>query len=290
MSRLSISKTYKLYINGEFKRTESGRSIVIKNLKGEIVAHICNGSRKDFRDAVEVAKHASASWSELSPYLRGQILYRMAEMLEGRREEFISAIRVTGGGTYQQVSKEVDATLDRLIMFAGWADKYGQVLGCANSVSGPYYNFTTPQSQGVVGVLAPQAPSLLGLITMLAAPLCVGNSVVVLGSENHPLPSAILGEVCQTSDVPPGVINIINGSLKELLPHFAQHRDIASIYASGLSKKQRIVIETNASNNLTRFTYLQIPKKDWFDSKATASPWNLEPFVEMKTIWHPLSC
>jgi len=289
MSRLSISKTYKLYINGKFKRTESGRSLVIKNSKGDIAAHICNGSRKDLRDAVEAAKQASFNWSGLTPYLRGQILYRMAEMLEGRREEFISAIQVTGPVTYQQAGKEVDAAVDRLIMFAGWADKYGQVLGCANSVSGPYYNFTIPQPQGVVGVIAPQTPSLLGLITMIASPLCVGNSVVVLGSENHPLPSSILGEVCQTSDIPAGVINILNGSLKELLNHFAKHRDIACIYASGLSKKQRFDMETAASHNLTRLAYLQIKKKDWFDSKATSSPWNLDPFVEMKTIWHPES-
>ena len=290
MSRLTVPKTYKLYIGGKFPRTESGRSIAVTNEKGDIAAHICHGSRKDLRDAVDVAANAYGVWSEMSGYLRGQIMYRMAEMLEGRREEFAAAIQVTERCTVSAARIEVDASVDRLVRFAGWSDKVQQVLGCANPVAGQYYNFTIPQPQGVVAVLAPSTPSLLGLITLIGAPMCVGNAIVAIGSDDHPIPTAILGEVCQTSDVPAGVVNLLTGSQSELLEHIASHRQIASIHASGMSKKDQTVMQEDAADNMKRIRCYSYTSEEWYEDDKTASPWNIEPFVEMKTIWHPSAC
>ena len=290
MSRLTVPKTYKLYINGAFPRTESGRSIAIENQKGETVAHICHGSRKDFRNAVEAAQKAFDSWSSMTGYLRGQIMYRMAEMLEGRREEFAAAIQVTQPLSIAVARAEVDASVDRLVRFAGWTDKYQQVIGCANPVVGNYYNFTVPQPQGVVVAIAPQSPSLLGLVTCIGAPLCSGNTVVAIGSDNHPLPTAILGEVCQTSDVPAGVINLLTGSSQELLEHVATHRQVSSILAANVSAKNRVLIQEGASESMKRVRFISVDDEAWLDHTQTASPWEIEPFVEMKTIWHPSAC
>jgi acyl-CoA reductase-like NAD-dependent aldehyde dehydrogenase len=290
MSRLTVAKTYKLYIGGKFPRTESGRSIAIEDAKGNISAHICHGSRKDFREAVESATKAFDSWSGITGYLRGQILYRMAEMLEGRREEFASAIQTTQNITAASARKEVDASVDCLVRFAGWTDKLQQVLGCANPVAGNYYNFTVPQPQGVVAVIAPKAPSLLGLVTLIGAPLCAGNTIVALGSDTNPIPTAIFGEVCQTSDVPAGVINLLTGSQSELLEHVASHRQVAGIYSAALRKKDRIVVERGAANSMKRVRFSSLENDDWYDGSIAASPWNIEPFVEMKTIWHPSAC
>jgi len=290
MSRLTVPKTYKLYIGGKFPRTESGRSIAVTNEKGEVAAHICHGSRKDLRDAVETASRAFDAWSGVTGYLRGQIMYRMAEMLEGRREEFAAAIQVTERCTTSAARVEVDASVDRLVRFAGWSDKVQQVLGCSNPVAGPYYNFTIPQPQGVVAVLAPSTPSLLGLITLIGAPMCVGNTIVAIGSDNHPIPTAILGEVCQTSDVPAGVVNLLTGSQSELLEHVASHRQIASIHASGTSKKDQTSMQEAAADSMKRIRCNAYATEDWYEDDKTASPWNIEPFVEMKTIWHPSAC
>jgi len=290
MTRLTVPKTYKLYIGGKFPRTESGRSIAIKNQKGETVAHICHGSRKDFREAVESANKALGSWSGITGYLRGQIMYRMAEMLEGRREEFAAAIQVTQHVTVAEARKEVEASVDRLIRFAGWTDKHQQVLGCANDVAGDYYNFTAPQPQGVIVSIAPKTPSLLGLITSIGAPLCTGNTVVAIGSTVHPMPAAILGEVCQTSDIPAGVLNIITGSQKELIEHIATHRQVAGVYAAGVSKKSRVVLEEGGSDSMKRLHFVSVDEDTWYDNAAMASPWEIEPFVELKTVWHPSAC
>lgn len=290
MARLTVAKTYKLYIGGKFARTESGRSIAIENTKGEIAAHTCHASRKDFRSAVECATNAFSSWSTITGYLRGQILYRMAEMLEGRREEFASAIQTTQKMTPTQAKKEVDASVDCLVRFAGWTDKYQQILGCSNSVAGAYYNFTVPQPQGVVAVVAPQTPSLLGLVSMVGAPLCAGNTIVAIGSDTNPIPTAILGEACQTSDIPAGVLNLLTGSQTELLEHVASHRQVAGIYATALKKKDRIVLEKGSADSMKRVRFCETKGDAWFDGNTTASPWNIEPFVEMKTIWHPSAC
>jgi acyl-CoA reductase-like NAD-dependent aldehyde dehydrogenase len=287
MARLTVAKTYKLYIGGKFSRTESGRSIAIKDAKGNTAAHTCHASRKDFREAVESATKAFGAWSGITGYLRGQILYRMAEMLEARREEFAEAIQVTDSITPANARKEVDASVDCLVRFAGWTDKLQQVLGCANAVAGNFYNFTVPQPQGVVAVIAPQAPSLLGLVSLLGAPLCAGNTVVVLGSDSNPIPTAILGEVCHTSDVPAGVLNLLTGSKTELLEHVATHRQVSGIYAASLGKKERVVIERGAAGSVKRVRFAALQGDDWYDGSMVASPWNIEPFVEMKTIWHP---
>jgi|TARA_B100000959_G_scaffold279750_1_gene340442 aldehyde dehydrogenase (NAD+) len=290
MSRLTVAKTYKLYIGGKFPRTESGRSIAVEDLKGNVAAHICRGSRKDFREAVECATKAFGSWSGITGYLRGQILYRMAEMLEARREEFAAAIQVTQDVTVAAARKEVDASVDTLVRFAGWTDKLQQVLGCSNPVAGNYYNFTLPQPQGVVAVIAPQSPSLLGLVTLLGAPLCAGNTVVVVGSDENPIPIAIFGEVCQTSDVPAGVINLLTGMQVELFEHISSHRQVAGIYSASLAKKDRIVIEQGAADSMKRVRFSTLDGDDWYDGSLASSPWNIEPFVEMKTIWHPSAC
>ncbi|MDE1037388.1 MAG: aldehyde dehydrogenase family protein [Phycisphaerales bacterium] len=290
MSRLTVPKTYKLYIGGKFPRTESGRSIAIENKKGETIAHICHASRKDFRNAVEAAHGAFRAWSGITGYLRGQILYRMAEMLEGRREEFATAIQVTQHVTSAVARKEVDASVDRLVTFAGWTDKYQQVIGCSNPVAGNYYNFTIPQPQGVVVSIAPSTPSLLGLVTAIGAPLCSGNTVVALGSQAHPMATAILGEVCQTSDVPAGVINLLTGKKSELLEHIATHRQVASLYVSDCSKKERVLLEEGSADSMKRVHTVSFTEDDWYDNGVTASPWEIGPFVEMKTIWHPSAC
>jgi len=290
MARLTVPKTYKLYIGGKFPRTESGRSIAVENLKGETMAHICHGSRKDFRDAVEAADKAFPLWSGITGYLRGQILYRMAEMLESRREEFAGAIQVTQDVTIAMARNEVDASVDRLVRFAGWTDKYQQVIGCANPVSGSYYNFTVPQPQGVVVAIAPNTPSLLGLVTCIGAPLCSGNTVIAIGSDDHPMATAIFGEVCQTSDVPAGAINLITGSRHELIEHIASHRQVAGVYAANVSKKHRTAIEEGVADSVKRVRCVTIDDDAWHDNARVASPWEIEPFVEMKTIWHPSSC
>ncbi|HJN70971.1 MAG TPA: aldehyde dehydrogenase family protein [Phycisphaerales bacterium] len=289
MSRLTVPKTYKLYIGGKFPRTESGRSIPIQDCKGETAAHICHASRKDFREAVEVAAKAAHGWSGITGYLLGQILYRMAEMLEGRREEFAAAICATADVTTAAARKEVDASIDRLVCFAGWTDKYQQVLGCQNPVASNFYNFTVPVSQGVTCVIAPDEPSLLGLVSLIAAPLCAGNTVIALGSQKHPIPTAIFGEVCQTSDVPAGVINLLTGKRSDLIEQVATHRQVASVNAAGLSKKDRVTIEVGAADSIKRVSFSSLKGDAWYDPQLCASPWAIEPFVEMKTIWHPSS-
>ena len=290
MARLAVAKTYKLFIGGGFPRTESGRSLAIMDRRGRVAAHICRASRKDFRNAVEAAEAAQEGWQSASAYLRGQVIYRMAEMLEGRREEFAAAISTTCELTPAAARQEVDASVDRLVHMAGWADKVQQVLGTHNPVSGPYYNFTIPQPTGVVAVVSPDVPALLGLVTLIAAPLCSGNTIVAIASESHPLCGAILGEVCQTSDVPAGVINLLTGKHSELLDHVASHRQVAAIAGANLRKKDRTLLEAGAAENLKRVRILTIDDDAWPSDQAVASPWAIEPFVEMKTIWHPSAC
>lgn len=290
--RLDVFKTYKLFIDGKFPRSESGRSLPVRDPKGDLVAHLCLASRKDLRDAVEAARKAQSGWSAATPYNRGQILYRMAEMLEGRHSEFGAAIeslqprrKSTRGGV--ATSEELKLATDRLVNFAGWADKYAQVLGCNNPVSGPFYNFTVPEPVGVVGVIAPDRPCLLGLISLLAPVIVSGNAAIVLSGESNPIPAAILGEVLATSDLPPGVVNILTGTRAELLTHFASHRDIDGLHAAGLSVAEAAALRSGIAENLKRVKiHTQV---DFTDSKACQSPWWIEPFVEMKTMWHPAS-
>lgn len=309
--RLSVSKTFKLYVNGSFPRSESGRSLIVRNAAGEVLAHIAHASRKDLRDAVEAATAAQSKWASATAYNRGQVLYRMAEMLEGKRDEFAEALRGTskrpnvktskpkgaksvpsrtGGWQPADAQDEVSAAIDRLVCFAGWADKYSQVLGCNNPVAGPYYNFTVPEPTGVVGVLAPappNGPALLGLVSLLAPPLCAGNAVVAIAGESAMLPAAIFGEVCATSDVPAGVINILTGERSELIEHLAQHRAVSAISAANLSKDDATKLKLGVAENLKRVRIASIAPEQWTDHAVCEHPWTIEPFVEMKTIWHP---
>jgi acyl-CoA reductase-like NAD-dependent aldehyde dehydrogenase len=293
--RLDVTKTYKLFIGGAFPRSESGRSIAITGRGGEVLAHISHASRKDLRDAVEAARKAQLGWAGATAYNRGQVLYRMAEMLEGKRDALTALLDLPGparrgksakrnGPKAGSAGKEVAAAIDRLVCFGGWADKYAQVLGCNNPVAGPYYNFTVPEPTGVVGVVAPDEPALLGLISLIAPPLCAGNTIVALASESSPLVGAVLGEVCATSDVPAGVINILTGKRDELVPHFASHRDIDALHAAGLTPGQAKTLREGCADNLKRVTV----RSDvaWHDD-ACHNPWWIEPFVEMKTVWHP---
>ncbi len=284
-ARLSVAKTYKLYIGGAFPRTESGRSIAITDTSGKTITHVCHASRKDFRNAVVAARAAQPGWMGRDAYNRSQILYRMAEMLEGKAEEFAQLIKQTTDADLRVARKEVEASVDRLVAYAGWADKFSQVLGCHNPVVGPYYNFTVPEATGVVVVVAPDEPSLLGLITLMAPALCSGSTVVALGSEKYPIATSVLGEVCATSDVPGGVINLLTGQRDELIDHIANHRDVNAVVGAGLSKPHAAALRMGASENIKR---VRIEDSiDFFNDEACESPWRIEPLVEMKTIWHP---
>lgn len=289
-ARLDVLKTYKLYIGGAFPRTESGRSLAIRDTNDRVIAHICHGSRKDFRDAVEAARKAQPGWASRSAYNRAQILYRMAEMMEGKRDEFAQAIRVTGAAaSLPGARKEVDASIDRLVAFAGWADKFPQMIGSQNPVAGPYYNFTIPEPTGVVAVVPPDEPALLALVSLLAAVIVSGNAAVVVEGVKHPIPACILGEVLATSDLPAGVVNIITAPRTELLEHLASHREVAAISAANLSKTEAATLRAGVAENLKRVRVERRADDDWFDDDVSASPWTIEPFVEMKTIWHPMS-
>jgi acyl-CoA reductase-like NAD-dependent aldehyde dehydrogenase len=289
-ARLDVLKTYKLYLGGAFPRTESGRSLAIRDTNDRVIAHICHGSRKDLRDAVEAARKAQPAWAKRTAYNRGQILYRMAEMMEGRRDEFAQAIRSTGAApSLPTARKEVDASIDRLVAFAGWADKFPQMIGSQNPVAGPYYNFTIPEPTGVVAVVPPDEPALLALVTLLAAVIVSGNAAVVIAGVAHPIPACILGEVLATSDLPAGVVNIITAPRTELLGHLASHREIAAISASNLTKSEATTLRAGVAENLKRVHVERCAADDWFDDNVSASPWTIEPFVEMKTIWHPMS-
>lgn len=298
--RLEVTKTYKLFIDGKFPRSESGRTLVVTDRRagavgggavGRVFAHTCRASRKDLRDAVVAARKAQPGWRGATAYLRGQILYRIAEMMEGKRAEFAEAIAVTRAAAKGKARSspspdvEVTAAIDRLVGYAGWADKYQQVLGCNNPVAGPYYNFTVPEPTGVIAVVAPDEPSLLGLVSLLAPAICPGNTVVALASETNPIPAAILAEVIATSDVPAGVVNILTGQRDELAPVVTEHRDIDGVLAAGVSEAHHRTLREGAAENLKRVRILD--EFDWFDAKACQSPWWIEPLVEMKTMWHP---
>lgn len=280
--RLAVAKTYKLFIGGKFPRSESGRSMEITGAAGSW--HLSRASRKDVRDAVEAARKGHEAWTNATAYNRGQVLYRLAEMVEGKRRELTEAIGATGAVRGPAAKREVEASIDRLIAYAGWADKYAQVLGCNNPVGGPFYNFTVPEPTGVVGVIAPDAPSLLGLVALAAPVLCSGNSAVALASSTNPIPAAILAEAVATSDMPAGAFNILTGERGELLPHFASHGEIGGIHAAGLSAEQATVLRAGAGDNLKRVLVRE--RVRWFDEQA-GDPWWIEPFVEMKTMWHP---
>jgi acyl-CoA reductase-like NAD-dependent aldehyde dehydrogenase len=237
---------------------------------------------------VEAARAAQGGWGGRTAYNRGQILYRMAEMLEGRQREFAEAIRATGGGESDAAAlREVQAAIDRLVCFAGWTDKIAPILGGHNPVAGPYYNLTVPEPTGVVAVVPPDEPPLLGLVSLFAPPLCVGNTIVVVAGVRHPLAAAVFGEVCATSDVPAGVVNVLTGRRDELVGPLAEHRDVNAISAANVEDELHVALRRGTAENLKRVRSERLEADAWFEPSVCESPWRIEPYVEMKTIWHP---
>jgi acyl-CoA reductase-like NAD-dependent aldehyde dehydrogenase len=283
--RLSVAKTYKLYIGGAFPRSESGRSYPVKDVKGTFLANAAQGSRKDVREAVVAARKAFPGWSGATAYNRGQVLYRVAELLEGRREQFITETAASEGVPAKKAQSTVDAAIDRWVWYAGWSDKVASVLGASNPVAGPYFSFSVPEPTGVVGVLAPQASSLLGLVSVLAPVIATGNTAVVVTSQDRPLPAITLSEVLATSDVPGGVVNIITGRTAELAPWLASHADVNALDLAGAPESMRAELEGAAADTVKRVVRAKGAEPDW-----TAEPdvSRLRAFLETKTVWHPI--
>ena len=288
--RLSVLKTYKLYIDGAFPRSESGRSLEVKDAKGRTFAHLCKASRKDVRDAVEAARRGHEKWAAASSYNRGQVLYRIAEMMEGKAHELREALAAVGKAK-PSARDEVSHAIDRVVYYAGWADKYAQVLGCNNPVTGPYYNFTITEPTGVVACIAPDEFPLLGLVSVILPVIVSGNAAIALASNSNPIPAAVFGEVLATSDVPAGVVNILTGERKELLSVIAGHREIDAVHAAVASADEARTLREGTAENLKRvLVRIRGSKSDpvtWTDDHACNSPYWIEPFTEAKTIWHP---
>lgn len=281
--RLAVAKTYKIYIGGKFPRTESGRYFALRDKRDNVIANICQGSRKDFRNAVVAARAAQSKWASASAYLRGQVLYRIAEMLEGRSEQFVAELR-TQGVTAAVARKEVEQAVDRLIYFAGWTDKYQQIFSAVNPVSSSHFNFSVLEPTGVVGIIAPNDSSLLGLVANIAPAIAGGNSCVVLASEQQPLCAVSFAEVLHASDVPGGVVNILTGYRSELTEHFASHMDVnAVVYCDG-GKPVATQVQTLAADNIKRV--VARTGVDW--SKDAADPYLIKDTQEIKTTWHPI--
>jgi acyl-CoA reductase-like NAD-dependent aldehyde dehydrogenase len=282
--RLDVRKTYKLYIGGAFPRSESGRSYPVHGAKGALLAHAALASRKDVRDAVVAARAAFGGWSRATAYNRGQVLYRIAEMLEGRREQFVAEVAASDRITPRAAAAVVDAAIDRWVWYAGWADKFAQVVGSTNPVSGPYFNFSLPEPTGVVGVFAPQESSLLGLISVLAPVITTGNTAVVISSHERPLPAVSLAEVLATSDLPGGVVNILTGASAELAPWLAGHRDVNALDLSGIEAAARVPLQQAAADTIKR-VYVPSSTRSWTSDPGIS---RLTAFVETKTVWHPI--
>jgi acyl-CoA reductase-like NAD-dependent aldehyde dehydrogenase len=280
--RIAVRKTYKLYIGGAFPRSESGRSYPVYDRSGALLAYAAQGSRKDLRDAVSAARKAFAGWSGAMAYNRGQILYRIAEMLEGRRDQFAAEVAAAEGLSDSQAAAQVDAAVDRWVWYAGWADKYAQVVGSSNPVAGPYFNFSTPEPSGVVGIIAPQDSSLLGFVSVVAPALVTGNTAVVIASSERPLPVVSLAEALATSDLPGGVLNLLTGSVTELAPWLAAHRDVNALDLTGAERAGRVALAEAAADTVKR-----VFSPAAFDPLAEPGIARLGAFVETKTVWHP---
>jgi acyl-CoA reductase-like NAD-dependent aldehyde dehydrogenase len=290
--RIDVRKTYKLYIGGAFPRSESGRSYAVSSAGGDPIANAVRGSRKDLRDAVRAARKAVQPWADKTAMNRGQVLYRVAELMEGRRDQFVAEVATAEGLREAKARTVVDRAIDRWVWYAGWADKIAQVLGSSNPVAAPYFNFTVPEPTGVVGIVAPETSSLLGLVSRLAPPLVAGNAVVVLASETRPLPAITLTEVLATSDVPGGVVNVLTGWKKELVPVLAGHVDVDAIDVWGVSADLRTDTELVAADNVKRLARrpagVTDAKFDWLDDRAAERPEWIAAYLEMKTVWHPI--
>jgi len=287
--RLDVRKTYKLYIGGKFPRTESGRSYLVSEAKGRPWANACRASRKDVRDAVVAARKAFPGWAGLTAYNRGQVLYRVAEMLEGRREQFVDEVARSEGTTHRQAADAVARAVDRWVWYAGWADKLAQVFGSANPVAGPYFNFSVPEPTGVVGLVAPAESSLLGLVSRLAPIVVSGNTAVVLAAQTRPLPAVTLAEVLATSDVPGGVVNVLTGFTTELVGPLAAHMDVNALDLAGLDLALYKEAELAAAESVKRVTApVRLSARDWLDDARGQDPYWIAAFLETKTVWHPI--
>lgn len=283
-TRVSVAKTYKLYIGGAFPRSESGRSYPITDAKGTFLANAAQGSRKDARDAVVAARKALPGWSGATAYNRGQVLYRVAEMLEGRREQFIAEVALSENVQARRAQSLVDAAIDRWVWYAGWTDKIAGVLGAANPVAGPYFSFSVPEPTGVVAVLAPQASALLGLVSVLAPVIATGNTAVVVASQNRPLPAITLSEVLATSDLPAGVVNVLTGRTAEIAPWLASHGDVNALDLCGAPAAQTVDLEQAAAGTVKRVLPAPAAEPDWTRAPDIS---RLRKFLESKTVWHP---
>jgi len=283
MSRIEVLKTYKIFIGGQFPRTESGRYYPLMNSKNETIANICLSSRKDYRNAVVAARSAFSGWSERAAFNRGQILYRIAEMLEGRKEQFVKEL-VQQGIKAKQAEDEVTASIDRMVYYAGWCDKYQQIYSSVNPVASAHFNFSVPEPMGVIAIVADEESSLLGLVSVIAPVIAGGNTCVVLASETKPLCSITFSEVLATSDLPGGVVNILTGNSKELHNHFASHMDVnAMIYSRANAMEQKTISES-ASLNVKRIFFWT---KDW-TKEESQNPYLIMDVQEIKTTWHPI--
>ena len=280
--RLQVRRTAKLFIGGEFPRSESGRTFEVRGADGALLAHAARASRKDLRDAVKAARAAQAGWAAKTAYNRGQVLYRVAEMMEGRRAQFEGELAEAGADDPQ---REVSAAIDRWVWYAGWADKLAQVIGGTNPVAGPYFNFTVPEATGVVGIAAPDDPPLLGLVSRLAPAIVSGNTAVVLAGERAPLVAVSLGEVLATSDLPGGVVNLLTGDEAELLPWLAGHMDVNALDLTGCPLELAAEVEATAAENVKRVH--RAAEVDPFDARAQ-SPYEITALLELKTVWHPI--
>ncbi|HLN66048.1 MAG TPA: aldehyde dehydrogenase family protein [Streptosporangiaceae bacterium] len=282
-ARLAVRKTYKLYIGGAFPRSESGRSYVVTDHQGGFLANAAMASRKDARDAVVAARKAFAGWSAATAYNRGQVLYRVAELLEGRQAQFAAEVRSAEGLGARQAEAVVDVAIDRWVWYAGWADKIAQVRGTANPVAGPYFSFSVPEPAGVVAVIAPETSSLLGFVSVVAPAVVTGNTVVALASERCPLPAVSLTEVLATSDVPGGVINVLTGRTAEVAPWLASHMDVNAIDLTGAPAEMAGDLAVAAAENLKRV--LRPRADDWTQPPGLT---RMLAYLETKTVWHPV--
>jgi len=283
--RVPVKKTHKLYIGGAFPRSESGRSYVVATPSGEFLANAALGSRKDVRDAVVAARAAQPGWAGATAYNRGQVLYRVAEILEDRRSQFVAAVAAGEGLDADGAAAAVDTAVDRWVWYAGWCDKVAQVAGSSNPVAGPYFNFSIPEPTGVVGLLAPVRSSLLGLVSVLAPVLVTGNTAVVIASETRPVPAVVLGEVLATSDLPGGVVNIVTGRAAEIAATLAAHRDVDALDLAGAPAELATELARAAAVNVKRVLAAPPDEPDWTEPPT---PRRILAFVETKTVWHPV--
>jgi acyl-CoA reductase-like NAD-dependent aldehyde dehydrogenase len=292
MARIPVRKTYKLYVGGQFPRSESGRSYLVRAADGSPLANAVRSSKKDLRDAVRTARGAFAGWSGATAMNRGQVLYRVAELMEGRRAQFVDEVAAAEGLAAHKAAELVDRSIDRWVWYAGWSDKISQLFGTVNPVGASYFDFTIPEATGVVGVVAPEDSSLLGLVSRLAPAVVGGNTAVVLASESRPLPAVTLGEVLATSDVPAGVINLLTGIRRELVPVLAGHMDVNAIDTWGVPAELRAAVEESAMESVKRLS--RPPRSaasaafDWLDDQRAQRPEWIAAFLEMKTVWHPI--